>query len=76
MGTKPEELIEELRGLARASSLDVAPDLDLSDTIEWDAADFIQAARPILQEAARGTGWVAEAARELLAGEYPAAADE
>lgn len=71
MGSTPDEHIEELRNLAKASCLDTWP-LPAEEMIEWDAADFIEAVVPVLTETAQRDDDLGRRAKALLAGDYPA----
>lgn len=62
----PLELVEELRALARASEIDTFPTLTLSETIEADAACFIEAAARFLDAIAEAGGPLAARARRIL----------
>lgn len=69
------ELIDNLRDLARASSLDVWPNIMLEDVIEWEAADFVLAVRPILLGLVQRGGELGEKAAALLAGRWAKTSD-
>lgn len=62
----PEELVEELNELARASFVDTFPHVPQDQTLEADAAAFIQSAAAFLIDLAAEGGQVAERAQRIL----------
>lgn len=62
----PEELVEELNELARASFVDTFPHVQQDQTLEADAAAFIQSAAALLTDLAAEGGQVAERAQRIL----------
>ncbi len=62
----PEELIEELNELARVSFVDTFPNVPQDQTLEADAAAFIQSASALLIDLAAEGGQVAERAQRIL----------
>jgi hypothetical protein len=64
----PDDLIEALRGLADAGYMETWPAISHDETIESDAADFIERATALLREIAESGGPFAERARALLDG--------
>lgn len=62
----PQELIDGLRELAHDSFVDTFPDIPEGETVEADAADFIQAVVRFLEEIVAGGGPLAERAAALL----------
>ncbi|NTG86195.1 hypothetical protein G6L15_08555 [Agrobacterium rhizogenes] len=62
----PEELVEELSELARASFVDTFPHVEQDQTLEADAAAFIQSASALLTDLAAEGGQVAERAQRIL----------
>lgn len=61
-----EDLIETLHELAHLSAAETFPNIALEDTVEWDAADFIQKAALLLSEIAADEGPFAEKAKKVL----------
>jgi len=62
----PEELVEELNELARASFVDTFPNVPQDQTLEADAAAFIQSAAAVLTELAAEGGAIGERAQRVL----------
>lgn len=62
----PAELVADLRELARAAAADLFPAVQAKDTIEGEAAEFIDEAARLLREIAEGGGPFAERARTIL----------
>ncbi|NTG00099.1 hypothetical protein G6L30_08195 [Agrobacterium rhizogenes] len=62
----PEELVEELNELARESFVDTFPHVQQDQTLEADAAAFIQSAAAMLTDLAVEGGQVAERAQRIL----------
>lgn len=58
------------------SSLTFGDDVPLDDILEWEAADWIEAACAVLEVAKAGGGDNAVAAAKLLSGDYPVGADD
>jgi hypothetical protein len=69
MRAEPDELIEDLRRAAAISHQEMSK-IPLTELIEWEAADFIEAVKPVLEQVAGQEGPVGEAAQQLLAGEF------
>ncbi|MFJ6322271.1 MULTISPECIES: hypothetical protein [unclassified Rhizobium] len=62
----PEELVEELNELARVSFVDTFPNVPQDQTLEADAAAFIQSAAALLTDLAAEGGQSAQRARRVL----------
>ncbi len=62
----PEELVEELNELARASFVDTFPHVPQDQTLEADAAAFIQSAAAVLTELAAEGGAIGQRAQRVL----------
>ena len=62
----PAELVEELRALARVSEMDTFSDIPESETVEADAADFVESAVRFLEQIAETDGPLASRARAIL----------
>ncbi|GAC1042272.1 hypothetical protein [Rhizobium sp. No.120] len=62
----PEELVEELNELARVSFVDTFPQVPQEQTLEADAAAFIQSAAALLIDLAAEGGQLAERAQRIL----------
>jgi hypothetical protein len=60
----PDEIIQDLRELALASALELR--IDIEETTEADAADFMQAAVKFLTEIKEAGGALAERAAAIL----------
>ncbi len=76
MKPTPDELIEDLRELADISAMAVWPDIPVEEVVEWEAADFIEAAVPVLTEIAKRDNDLGRRAKALLVGDYPATKPE
>lgn len=72
----PEELIEDLRSSARTESLRYGDDIPIDALVEWEAADWIEAACVLLETIKAAGGDSALTAIELLGGDYPVVADD
>lgn len=62
----PEELVEELNELARVSFVDTFPNVPQEQTLEADAAAFIQSAAALLTDLAADGGVIGHRAQRIL----------
>lgn len=66
----PKELIDDLRSAARVETCE-RPDDPIDDVLEWEAADWIEAACAVLEQVKAAGGDLALTAIELLGGDFP-----
>lgn len=62
----PDALIEELNDQAREAYVDTFPHVDQADTLEADAAAFIQSAADLMQDIVTDGGSFADRAKAVL----------
>lgn len=62
----PSELVTELRALAEIAALECFPVIGVVETIEGDAAQFVETAARFLADIASGSGPLAERAASIL----------
>lgn len=64
-------MIEDLRDAAQISFLETQGLIPLGEVLQWEAADWIEAASALLERVRGAGGDMALTAIELLAGDFP-----